>query len=144
MNNSTIYDRRVFKEEFKNIYNKNKYKFQMNDNLLSNLINNWRKTSNRFTKLCIFNNKFYYENRLILREYRNIPLEENKKISFASYEYVIFGNNENIARIRKSRHFFIDCTFHHPPDFTQMLIIMYKDYITSIKIPGLYILLNSK
>ena len=55
MNNLTIYDRRMFKEEFQNIYNKNKYNFQMNDNLLSNLINNWRKTSNRFTKLYIFN-----------------------------------------------------------------------------------------
>ena len=42
----------------------------MNDNMLSNLIKNWKRTSNRFTKLCIFNNKFDYENRLILREYQ--------------------------------------------------------------------------
>ena len=60
MNNSTIYDWRVFKEEFKNICFKHKYNFQMNDNMLSNLMNNWRRTSDRFTKLCIFNNKFDY------------------------------------------------------------------------------------
>ena len=82
MNNSTIYDRRLFKEEFKNIYNKQKYDFQMNDNMLSNLINNWRKNCQRFTKLCIFNNKFDYENRLILRDYLIIPLEEIMKKAF--------------------------------------------------------------
>ena len=70
MNNSTIYD--------------HKSNYQMNDNMLSNLINNQRRTSNRFTKLCILNNKFDYENRLILREYCIIPLEENKKKTFVS------------------------------------------------------------
>ena len=47
-------------------------------------------------------------------------------------------------RLKASKHLFIDGTFHHPPDFYQMLIIMYKDIITGLKIPGLYILLNSK
>ena len=144
LNNSTIYDRRLFKDEFKKIYNQNKFNFPLNDNMLSNLINNWRIHSNRFTKLSIFDNKYDYENRLILREYRVIPVEENNKKANASFEYVIYGNNENIARMRKSNHFFIDGTFHHPSDFSQLLIIMYKDCITSLKIPGLYILLNSK
>ena len=144
LNNSTIYDRRLFKDEFKKIYNQNKFNFPLNDNMLSNLINNWRIHSNRFTKLSIFDNKYDYENRLIFREYRVIPVEENNKKANASFEYVIYGNNENIARMRKSNHFFIDGTFHHPSDFSQLLIIMYKDCITSLKIPGLYILLNSK
>ena len=47
-------------------------------------------------------------------------------------------------RLKASKHIFIDGTFHHPPDFYQMLIIMYKDIITDLKIPALYILLNSK
>ena len=51
---------------------------------------------------------------------------------------------ENINRMRKSKNFFIDGTFHQPPEFSQMLIIMYKDIITNIKIPGFYCLLNSK
>ena len=58
MDNSYLYDRKLFKEELIKIYNKNKYNFQMNGNMLFNLINNWRKTSNRFTKFCLFNNKF--------------------------------------------------------------------------------------
>ena len=50
-----------------------------------------------------------------------------------------------INRMRKSKNFFIDVTFHHPPEFSQMLIIMYKDIInTNLKIPGFYYLLNSK
>ena len=47
-------------------------------------------------------------------------------------------------RLKASKHIFIDGTFHHPPGFYQMLIIMYKDIITDLKIPALYILLNSK
>ena len=43
MDKSTIYDRRLYKEEFKNIYNKNKFNFPLNDNLLSNIISKWKK-----------------------------------------------------------------------------------------------------
>ena len=46
--------------------------------------------------------------------------------------------------MRKRKNYFIDSTFHHPPEFTQMLIIMYKDILTNIKVPGFYCLLNSK
>ena len=46
--------------------------------------------------------------------------------------------------MRKSKNYFIDTTFHHPPDFKQMLIFMYKDIITELKIPGIYIIKNSK
>ena len=71
--------------------------------------------------------KYDYDNRLILRDYRVIPISENNKISTAEYEYIIWGNNENILRLRHSKHYFIDGTFHHLEEFTQLLIIMYKD-----------------
>ena len=144
MDNSNIYDRRLFKEEFKKIYNNNKFNFPINDNFLSNIITKWKKSSDRFTKMCIFKNKYDYDNRLILRDHRLIPINENNRISTAYYEYIIWGNNENISLMRQSRNFFIDGTFHHPEEFTQLILIMYKDIITSIKIPGLYILVNSK
>ena len=92
--------------------------------------------------MCIFKNKYDNDNRLILRDYRNIPIKENEKLSTSEYEYIIWGNNENISRMRQSKNFFIDGTFHHPQEFKQLLVIMYKDIITGIKIPGLYILLN--
>ena len=85
-----------------------------------------------------------YENRLIFREYRIIPQENEFNNKNNLLEYIIWGNIENIMRLKASKNLFIDGTFHHPPDFYQMLIIMYKDIITGLKIPGLYILLNSK
>ena len=44
MNKSNNYDRRLFKEEFKNLYNNKSYKFDssLNDNMLSNFVTNWR------------------------------------------------------------------------------------------------------
>ena len=45
-------------------------------------------------------------------------------------EYVIWANNENIARMRKSNYYFIDGTFHHLIDYKQLLIIMHHDIIT--------------
>ena len=46
--------------------------------------------------------------------------------------------------MRKANHYYIDCTFHHPKEYKQLLIVMYKDIITDLKIPGIYILLNNK
>ena len=85
-----------------------------------------------------------YDNRLILREYRIIPLESESKSTNKYLEYIIWGNSGNKMRLKATKHICIDETFHHSPDFYQMLIIMYKDKITDLRVPALYILLNSK
>ena len=59
-------------------------------------------------------------------------------------DYIILGNNENIARIRKFKYFFLDCTFHHPHEYKQLMILIYRDIITNQNIPGMYILLKGK
>ena len=56
MNNSSIYDRTLFKNQFKDLYNNNKYNFEINNNLLSNIITKWKQKSNRFTKYCVLDN----------------------------------------------------------------------------------------
>ena len=142
MDNSDIYDLSLFKDEFKKIYNKNKYNFSIDNNMLSNIITNWKKNSIRFKKISVFYNTHDYNNRKILREYRTIVLKYKKKDKI--FEYLIYGNEENILRFIKSKNIFIDDTFHHPPDFKQLLIFMYKDIITDKKIPVFYILMNSK
>ena len=142
MNMSTIYDRKLYKEEFKKIYNSNNYDFPINNNIMSNIITNWKNKSNRFNKASVLDNKFDYNNRLIFREFRSILVEHKKK--YMNLEYIIWANDENIQRIRKSHHLYIDGTFHHPKEFSQMIIIMYKDIITDQKIPGFYILINGK
>jgi len=144
MNSSTIYDRGLFKDKFKEIYNKNSYKFPINNVFLSNIITKWKNSSNRFNKACVWENANDYENRLILRDFRIINDESDKNNKNNNYEYIIWANDENIKRIRKSNHLYIDCTFHHPKEFKQLLIIMYKDIITDLKIPGMFILLNGK
>ena len=40
MNKTNIYNRNLFKQKFKDEYNLNKYNFEINDNILSNIINN--------------------------------------------------------------------------------------------------------
>ena len=72
MNSSDIYDRGLFKTKFKDIYNKNKYNFQINNNMLSNIITKWKNNSNRFSKATVWDNTTDYQNRLILREFRII------------------------------------------------------------------------
>ena len=42
MNKSSIYDRTLYKDQFKYIYNKNKYDFEINNNLLSYIITKWK------------------------------------------------------------------------------------------------------
>ena len=106
MEQSTIYDRNLYKEEFKKLYNNNKYNFPLNNNLLSNIITKWKNTTNRFNKYSILENTKDKENRLILREYRCIPIEESNKIRNNNIEYAIWGNMENINRMRKSKNIF--------------------------------------
>ena len=77
-------------------------------------------------------------------EINPISIQTGKKNNPENYEYVIRANDENLNRISKSNHLFFGGTFHHPVNFTQLLIIMYKDIITDLKIAGIYILLNSK
>ena len=42
MNASTIYDRTLYKDKFKEIYNSEKYNFPLNDNIFSNIIGKMR------------------------------------------------------------------------------------------------------
>ena len=146
MNSSTIYDRRLYKESFKDIYNdkNNKFNFPLNNNFLSNIITKWKQNSYKFKKESALYEIKDKENRLLLREYRLIPLEDSSREKQKTHEYIIWANAEILMRIKVSKNIFIDSTFHHPPGFYQLMIIMYKDIITGLKIPGIYVLMNSK
>ena len=49
-----------------------------------------------------------------------------------------------VARSRISKHLFIDGTFHHPVNYAQLLIILFKDTIISQYIPCFYVLISNK
>lgn len=60
MKASDIYERRIFKNKFKDLYNQDNYNFAINNNLLNNIITKWRNNSNRFTKISVFDNAYDY------------------------------------------------------------------------------------
>ena len=144
MNSSTVFNRPLFKEKFKEIYNSNKFNFPINTSFLSNIITKWKSTSYKMTKSIVFIEKFDYNNRLIFRDFQSKYVEYEGKKKPINIEFIIWGNDENINRMRISNKIFIDATFHHPMEYSQLLIIMYIDSLKNTKIAGLYILMNGK
>ena len=134
----------MFKDKFKDIYNdpSNKYDFEINNSMLHNIISKWKNTSLKFNKGSVLINQYDYKKRLIFREFRSIYVHVPNKKKTVLLEYIIWCNDENIERIRISKNFFIDCTFHTPPEFTQLMILMYKDIIVRLKISYIYIFFN--
>lgn len=92
LDNYIIYDRKLFKTKFLNIYNKNKFSFSINQNLSSNIIIKWKNTSLRFTKQSILFNYKDFNNKLILRDYSIVTIEPLDKIRLNSHENAIWVN----------------------------------------------------
>ena len=113
MNSSDIYDRNIFKTKFLELYNNKKYNFPISNNILSNIITKWKNNSNKFNKATLWDNQFDYQKRLILREFRILYKQKDGKNKIKNLEYIIWANEENIKRIRKSKHYYLDSTFHH-------------------------------
>ena len=74
MNSSTIFDRQIFKESFKKLFNNEniRYKFPLDNNFFSNIITKWKNNTYWFKKEYILYDTKDYENRPIFREYRII------------------------------------------------------------------------
>ena len=82
---STIYNRQMFKDRFKEIYNDalNKFDFEINNSMLNNIISKWKSTSIKFNKGNVLLNQYDYQKRLIFREFRSLYVHvPNKKNSF--------------------------------------------------------------
>ena len=139
MNSSEIFDGNLYKDEFKKLYNSQKLNFGIDNNFISNIITKWKLKTNRFKKISVLDNPKDYDDRLILTEYRTIYTQEEKNKEPQKIEYIIWANEENLRRIRISNHYFIDSTFHHPVEYKQLLIIMYHDIVSNLKIFREYI-----
>ena len=144
LNGTDYYDRKEFTTKLQEIYNENKYDFKLKENTIKNIIGRWKLTSLRFTKYSAIENKYNKKGELILYDYSNTIIYTSSKKKPVNGEYFIWSSDSIIARIRKSNHLFIDTTFHHPKDFTQLLIIIFKDYISSEYYPGFFILMSNK
>ena len=83
MNNSNIYDRKLFKNKFKNIYNENKFNFPIDNNMLSNILNKWKNFSTKMNKFISLVETKDYKCRLIFRDFRStLVYIETKKSLF--------------------------------------------------------------
>jgi len=144
MDNTEIYNKKEFTIALQKIYNDNKYAFLLKPNTIKNIIGKWKSNSLRFTKFNALNNQFNKEGELILWDHTNTIIYLSNKKNPVPSEYYIWSCNSMISRARVSNHFFVDATFHHPKDFSELMIIIFKDIIIHEYIPGFYILLSNK
>ena len=144
MDSSEFYNKKEFRVKLLDIYNKEKYNFKLKENTIDNIINNWKSNSIKFSKYNALENYKYEENEIILWEHRTpiIYLPHKKKAIYS--KYFICSHDQMISRSRIGHHFFIDGTFHHPKNFQQLLIILFKDIIINEYIPCFFILMSQK
>ena len=57
---------------------------------------------------------------------------------------MIFISNYFIKKLCCARHIYIDGTFLYPKDFSQLIVILYRDEETGKRYPGLFALINNK
>ena len=138
------YNKKEFTIKLQNIYNENKYDFRLKENTIKNIISRWKTNSLRFTKYSAIENRFNKKEELILWEYNNSSIFTSNKKNPIPSEYFIWSSDQMIARSRLAKHLFIDGTFHHPVGFSQLLIIIFKDIVTSKYLPCFYILMSNK
>jgi len=60
------------------------------------------------------------------------------------HRHFIWVSNYNIKRIRYSFHYYLDAIYISKKEFYELLILIHFDINSKKKIPGAYILLNSK
>ena len=83
-------------------------------------------------------------NNFILREYSYTLIEVKSNRLNKDIEYTIWSNDFLIAHMRESFYYFIDRTWYKPPSKVQILVFMFYDIISKIKIPGLFAVTNCK
>ena len=138
------YNKKELTLKLQDIYNNNNYNFKLKETTIKNIIGRWKQNSLRFTKYNAIENKKNKNGDLILWDYQNTFIYLSNKKNPVNAEYYIWTSDQIIARCRQTHHLFIDATFHHPKDFTQLLIIIFKDIISSKYYPGFFILMSNK
>ena len=138
------YNKKEITLKLQNIYNENKYNFRLKENTIKNIIGRWKNNSLRFTKFNAIEHRYNKNNELILWDHTNTTIYTSNKKKPLPCEYFIWTSDQIISRARITNHLFVDGTFHHPKDFNQLLIILFKDIISSDYLPAFYILMSNK
>ena len=133
-----------FKKYAQNLYIESNNKFNLPQNYYSNLYYGWRKTSNNFKKYSIFDNQLTKEGTQFLKDYCSTMLYNKSNNTQFEHEHVIYISDYFIKKLNNSSHYYIDGTFIHPPDFKQLIVILYYDEIINKRMAGMFALINNK
>ena len=123
---------------------KNNYEFNVSKNTFKNIFYSWRRNSKLFSWYSIFDNSYTKDRTLYLKDVSNSYIYNSKGDNMYWHRHIIWVSNYNIKRIRYSLHYYLDATYVSSKEFYELLILMYCDNNSKKKIPGAYILLNSK
>ena len=144
MNEHPVIKYSEFKKKAIKFYYKNNCNFTININTFKNIYYNWRKGNVIFKKYSIFEYNKTLNGMDFLKDYQFTHLYNKSGKSKFIHEHAIFCSDYFIKRLRSAKHWYIDCTFIVPPNFKQLLVIMYRDEISGIRYPGLFGLINNK
>ena len=126
------------------LYYKKNCNFDIKENTLKNIYYNWRKKSMTYTKFYAFNNNLCKNQKVFLKEYRNLYLYKSNGKKQFNHEHFIFCPDFFINELNKSEHWYINATFIYPFGFKELIVILYIDKDTNKRFPGMFILTNNK
>lgn len=98
-----------------------------NPNYLKNLFYPWKRNCVKFKFYSIYENTFT-KNNLPFLPYVNYSDGLSEKELMYNIT-IIYASDFHLKRLAESKNLFLDCTYIHPPEFYQLLILMYLDNI---------------
>ena len=111
---------------------------------LKNIYNSWKKKSNLFIKYSAIENNLTKDNNYFLRDYTNTLLYNKTGKNQFKHEHMIYVSIFFIRKLNSVRHWYGDGTFVYPKDFSQLIVILYKDDKLNRRFSGLFALINNK
>ena len=102
------------------------------------------KNSKLFTKYNALENGLTKDNTYFLRDYSKTILYNTSGKNQFVHEHMIFVSNFFIRKLSNSKHWYIDGTFVYPEEFSQLIVILFKDDVLGKRFPGHFALINNK
>ena len=96
------------------------------------------KKSKLFTKYNALENGLTKDNTYFLRDYTKTILYNTSGKNQFVHEHMIFVSNFFIRKLSNSKHWHIDGTFVYPEEFSQLIVILYKDDVLGKRFPELF------
>lgn len=116
----------------------------MKENTIKNIYYPFRNNTDIYKWTSLFFNNTTKDNKIFLKEFREIYIYDNEKKKFYLYRYAILAFTFHINNIIRSKHIYLGATFICPKEFNKLFILLYLYQTNNLKIPGCFILVNNK